>query len=159
MEPLGLQHLDVYHAYIVRNREHFAPWEPLQPDHFYTLDGAQRELERILRLHEGGEAARFAVFERGGTALVCIGGLWSLRRGVIHAGILGYSVDHAYQGRGYATESGRAIVDLGFNGLNLHRVEASYSPTNAASGRVLINGKWQDAILVSTINEAWRAPA
>lgn len=175
LEPLGPQHVGAYYAYNARNREHLQPWEPLRPETFFTLAGASGEIDRIVDLHRRDEAARFAIFEKGGDVIVGITGLWSIRRGVIHAAIVGYSADVAHQGLGYTTEATAAVVDYAFTSLNLHRIETSYGPTNAPSAKVLrklgfsvegyardylfINGAWTDAILVSKINDRWRRPS
>jgi RimJ/RimL family protein N-acetyltransferase len=42
-----------------------------------------------------------------------------------------------FWGQGYATEAVNAILDFGFNDLNLHRIEAGCAVDNTASGRVL----------------------
>ncbi len=54
------------------------------------------------------------------------------RSGEVH-----YSVIPKYWGRGFATEAVKAIVDLAFNTLNLHRIEAGCAVENCASIRVL----------------------
>ena len=69
----------------------------------------------------------------------------------------------------YAAEALEAMVELAFEGLNLHRLEASIMPRNAASlalakrcgfseeGRspryIRINGVWEDHIHMVRLNE------
>jgi RimJ/RimL family protein N-acetyltransferase len=50
---------------------------------------------------------------------------------------LGYWIARAHQGRGYATEAGRAIVGLADASLRLPRLVASHALDNPAPGRVL----------------------
>lgn len=50
---------------------------------------------------------------------------------------LGYWIGRPYWGNGYATEAARALVNWGFETLQLHRIHASHFPRNPASGRVL----------------------
>lgn len=52
-------------------------------------------------------------------------------------GVLGYTVDPAQAGRGYATEIARALVDLAFSELGLHRVTAGCFADNVGSWRVM----------------------
>ena len=52
-------------------------------------------------------------------------------------GLLGYLVDPAHHGRGYATEIARAALDLAFGDLGLHRVTAGCFADNVASWRVM----------------------
>jgi ribosomal-protein-alanine N-acetyltransferase len=50
---------------------------------------------------------------------------------------LGYIFHPAYQGRGYATEAARALVDHAFAEMGAHRVVANCNPENEPSWRLL----------------------
>ena len=50
---------------------------------------------------------------------------------------LGYWIGVPYWGKGYATEAARAVVQYGFETLQLHRTFASHFANNLASARVL----------------------
>ena len=50
---------------------------------------------------------------------------------------LGFTLAPAYQGRGYATEAVRGLLDHLFIELKLHRVSAECDARNAASARLL----------------------
>lgn len=50
---------------------------------------------------------------------------------------LGWTLDPAYQGKGYATEAVRAAIDLCFGPLGLRRVLASAFAANEASWRLM----------------------
>jgi RimJ/RimL family protein N-acetyltransferase len=52
-------------------------------------------------------------------------------------GTLGYLIDPKHAGNGYATAIGRALLDLAFNELKLHRVTAGCFADNVASWRVM----------------------
>jgi RimJ/RimL family protein N-acetyltransferase len=56
---------------------------------------------------------------------------------VCSEGSLGYLLDPAHHGRGYATEMVRAVLDLAFGELGLHRVTAGCFADNVASWRVM----------------------
>ena len=74
-------------------------------------------------------------------------------------GSLGYVLQPDHWGRGYATEAVRALLDLAFGPLGLHRVEATCDPDNAASARVLaksgltLEGRLRANLLM---RERWR---
>ena len=176
-ERLRIEALDIRHAqamleYCERNREHLRRWEPDRAEEFYTLEFQQGIVERAREEEEKGIGARFVAFEDGSDEIVAAVNLSNVRRGVIHAAVIGYSVDEKRQGRGYATEAAGAVIRYAFDTLNLHRVETSYQPENTASGRVLrklgfavqgyardylfINGAWRDGILVELVNANWR---
>lgn len=48
-----------------------------------------------------------------------------------------WAMDPAYQGQGYATEAGRALVDFAFTGLELGRIVATTERTNDRSMAVM----------------------
>lgn len=50
---------------------------------------------------------------------------------------LGYWIGKPYWGRGYGTEAAAAVLDFGFNDLNLNRIQAHHFSKNPASGRVM----------------------
>ncbi|SFC35954.1 ribosomal-protein-alanine N-acetyltransferase [Alkalibacterium subtropicum] len=54
-----------------------------------------------------------------------------------HRAILGYVLNKAFQGKGYMTEAGEALLDYAFNVLNLDCVAALHDERNEASGRVM----------------------
>ena len=51
--------------------------------------------------------------------------------------MLAYSVDGAYEGRGYASEAVGRVVQYAFEELGLGSLSAYYHPDNARSGRLL----------------------
>jgi ribosomal-protein-alanine N-acetyltransferase len=54
-----------------------------------------------------------------------------------NSGVLGYFLDVAHWNRGYTTEATRAVIDFGFDGMGLNRIEATWLIRNPASGRVM----------------------
>lgn len=53
-------------------------------------------------------------------------------------GELGYWLDPAFYGQGYATEAAEALLLFGFKKLNLSRITATCCKTNVASQKVLV---------------------
>lgn len=173
VQALEMRHAQAMLEYFERNREHLRRWEPARNEEFYTLAFQQSVIERAREEEERGSGARFVAFEEGSGEIVAAVNLSNVRRGVIHAAVIGYSVDERRQGRGYATEAAGAVVSYAFETLNLHRLETSYQPENTGSGRVLrrlgfvvegyardyllIDGAWRDAILVGLVNAGWSA--
>lgn len=51
--------------------------------------------------------------------------------------IVGYTLNKAYQGKGYMTEAGRRILELGFDTLGLQCIASLHDERNDASGRVM----------------------
>ena len=77
-------------------------------------------------------------------------------------GSIGYVLNRKYWGKGYATETAKALVNFGLKKLKLHRVAAVCRPQNKASAKVMekagmkyeshfkdhvfIKGKWCDSL-------------
>ena len=51
---------------------------------------------------------------------------------------LGYWIGVSHWGQGYCTEAARAVIRMGFERLDLHRIHATHLTRNPASGRVMI---------------------
>ncbi len=86
-------------------------------------------------------------------------------------GDIGYALREQIWGRGYGTLVARALIDVGFTRLGLHRVWATVHPENAASVRVLEKAGmtyegclrddrrmpegWCDSLLFAVIRDDW----
>ena len=87
---------------------------------------------------------------------------------------LGWAMDPAYQGRGYATEAVRAVMAACFVELGLRRVSAGCFAANEASWRMMErlgmrreehsrgtalhrSGEWMDGMSYGLLVEEWRA--
>ena len=88
-----------------------------------------------------------------------------------HSGILGYWVGVDYWNKGYCTEGVAALLQLGFQQLNLNRISADHMGYNPSSGRVmekngmkkegvrrqafLKNGEYVDLVMYSILRSEW----
>ncbi|MDE1854062.1 MAG: GNAT family N-acetyltransferase [Thaumarchaeota archaeon] len=86
-------------------------------------------------------------------------------------GVIFYSLNKAHWGKGYGTESARALVDFGFARLALHRIFALCDPSNIGSNHVLnkagmtlegrqredflMRGKWRDTMVYAILEREW----
>lgn len=111
----------------------------------FTLDpgGGVSSVEQALEMLRSRSMAdyrkhgfgRLAVVEKASRQLIGFAGLKHLEeRGEVD---LGYRLLPSHWGRGFATESGRAILQDGFTRLGLSRIIATVFPENVASVRVL----------------------
>jgi [ribosomal protein S5]-alanine N-acetyltransferase len=87
------------------------------------------------------------------------------------AGDFGYSLHPDYWRQGYATEAARAVIEVGFRTLGLHRIWADCDPDNVGSWGVmeklglrreahhrenkLIKGRWRDSYVYAILAEEW----
>jgi RimJ/RimL family protein N-acetyltransferase len=88
-------------------------------------------------------------------------------------GQIGYTLGRAHQRQGYATEAVRAVLDLAFHRLHLHRVSASVDADNLASLALLerlglrreahfrksewFKGAWVDDVIYAILATEWPA--
>jgi [ribosomal protein S5]-alanine N-acetyltransferase len=86
---------------------------------------------------------------------------------------IGYVLNRKYWGNGYMTESARAVLDVAFQQLNLHRVWATCDTRNRASYQLMERlgmrregtfvknamekGEWRDTYLYAILAEEWQA--
>ncbi len=97
----------------------------------YTLADAQA----WTALPRGAHEPRFAILAHDGPAPRLIGGIAISDHDGAPA--LGYWLAADAWGRGYATEAGRAVIEMARHALPLDRIAAWHFVDNPASGRVL----------------------
>jgi RimJ/RimL family protein N-acetyltransferase len=86
---------------------------------------------------------------------------------------IGFIFDPRRQGKGFATEAARALVDWAFKSAGFHRVIGRTEARNAASARVLeklgmrleahlvenewVKGEWQSELVYAVLDREWTA--
>ncbi|MDG4823860.1 GNAT family protein [Asanoa sp. WMMD1127] len=92
---------------------------------------------------------------------------------VHRGGEIGYVVNPAFEGNGYATEAARALLRLGFDELGLHRIVGRIDDRNEPSAKVLrrlglrqearlvhnewFKGEWTTEVAFAMLADEWRA--
>jgi ribosomal-protein-alanine N-acetyltransferase len=127
-----------------------------------------------IRLHAPAwidkSSATFAIV--GGKTGALVGAISLMIKGEHNRAELGYWIAVDCWNRGYATEASQAILDLGFDSLGLHRIEARHLVRNPASGRVMEKlgmkqegvqrdfvikwGKYESLAMYSILESEWR---
>jgi RimJ/RimL family protein N-acetyltransferase len=146
-------------------------WEPR------TRDEARAALDRRVRMTslDGDPAAlRLAVILQDSGELV---GDFSLgiRSRQDRQGDIGFMFHPDHHGRGYAAEAGRAVLGLGFETYDLHRIFGSCDARNTASARLMerlgmrlegrfretgfVKGTWCDELIYAILADEWRGRA
>ncbi|MEO5710430.1 MAG: GNAT family protein [Nocardioidaceae bacterium] len=97
---------------------------------------AERFVAACRQMAEDGTGARLALDRSSDGTFI---GWCSLTRWnpVYRSASMGYCLDDAAWGHGYATEAARALAQWGFDTLDLNRIQAETDTRNAASARVL----------------------
>ena len=160
-------------AFHVANAGHLAPTSPERRPDFFTDAHWRRQVALDGEDAAHDWAVRLFLFPKD--ALGSVVGQLSLNnivRGAAFWCDLGYALAADRQGQGLMAEAVLAAVRFAFDDLALHRVRAAYLPTNERSGRLLrrlgfvvegyardyllIQGRWQDQILVGLTNPEWQ---
>lgn len=81
---------------------------------------------------QAGRAYRFAIDNQGRMI-----GLVDLDAVTDEEATLGYWIERAAWGQGFASEAAQAVLDFAFGDLELKRVRAGHAADNPASGRIL----------------------
>lgn len=118
-----------------RNRTHLAPWEPIRPDRFYTVQGQQEVIVRQRRELTAGTGLPMVLAREG--EIVGLLTISSIVRGAFQNAHIGYWVDQDVQGSGIMTAAVGAATTIAGELLGLHRLEAATLVHNTASQRVL----------------------
>jgi ribosomal-protein-alanine N-acetyltransferase len=136
-------------------------------------DRARAELfvMSCMRMSEEGTGARLAIDRTSDMSFIGWCGLtrWNPD---YRSAALGYCLDNAAWGHGYATEVGRALIQWGFDTLELNRVQAETDTRNTASAGVLeklgfvregtlredcvVNGEVSDSWVYGLIRSQWK---
>ena len=116
------------------------------------------------------EYYRWAVIEK--KSQICIGQIaFFLVNTQNHFGEIEYCIGSKFQRNGYMTEAVKAIIDYGFNDMNLHKVQVCHKENNEASKGVIqkckfkyegalrdffyMNGKYVSRLYYSILREEW----
>lgn len=174
-ERLVLKILDKTYArqvvdYYQRNKKFLEEWEYKKTDKFFTIEFQEKVLTKELNDMEKGTLFKVWMFEKSNPNRV-IGsvGFSNIIRGIFQSCFLGYKMDKDLINRGYMTEALESLIDIAFNKIYLHRIEANIMPKNVRSLRVAqklgfvnegtskdylkINGKWEDHIHMVLLNK------
>ena len=151
-------------AQVMRHWSH-APWTTLGQAHDAIV---QAQVERA-----SGRALHLAIALRQDGALAGSCALFDIERQHRRA-TLGYLFAPAYWGKGLAREALRALIEVGFSGLGLQRIEAEVEPCNGASRALLerlgfvcearmrarwrVDGEARDVELWALLRRDWHSP-
>ncbi|QHW34249.1 GNAT family N-acetyltransferase [Paenibacillus rhizovicinus] len=160
-------------AFVMRNREALAEWEPERNEAYFTLESQRKLIQQDRLGMNEGQSIRFWLKLAGESdgELIGTASISNIVRGAFQSCHLGYRMDAAYRNSGYMTEALSHVVAFAFEQLNLHRIEANVMPRNAPSLKVCerlgfrreglahdylrIAGKWEDHIHMVLLHPSW----
>jgi len=160
-------------AYYKINMAFLQPWEPLRNDGFYTYETQFTSLALDAQAMDRGEMLRYWIYLKDGAEPIGSIALTNIIRGVFKSCFLGYKLSEKEGGKGYMTEAIEKIIEIAFQDLKLHRIEANIMPHNLKSRKAVeklgfkeeglsekylkINDKWEDHYRFALINQAFDA--
>jgi [ribosomal protein S5]-alanine N-acetyltransferase len=145
------------------SRDHLTPYEPTWAQDELTKSAFRRRLRHHAREKGDDLGYAYGLFKLANHDLVGGVSLSNVRRGVTQTASLGYWMGQPHLRQGLMSDAVSAIIELSFDGLRLHRLEAATLLENSASITVLerngfareglargflrINGEWRDHLL------------
>jgi ribosomal-protein-alanine N-acetyltransferase len=111
-------------------------------DSYYELNNFNTVMKESIEEQEKGLVNMYLIKNHNGMVLGRIN-LLSIVRGSFNKAQLGYRIGEEHQGKGYATNAVKLILDKAVNNHKLHRIEAGTSPDNIGSQIVLIKNGFQ----------------
>ena len=133
--PLRAEDAETLWHFEQDNRAFFESWINARPASFYTPEGFADELQQCLHRHTNGTGFHYLVWD--GAELVGRINLTHVLRQHFHCASVGYRVAESAQGRGVAGYALAAVMHEAFHTHDLHRLEATARPENAASAHLL----------------------
>ena len=159
---------DLVLAYYIDNKAFLHPWEQTRHDVFYSKDAQELSLKLDYDAALKGDMIRYWIFLKSTDELIGSIALTNIIRGIFKSCYMGYKLSEKHVRQGYMVEACRALIDIAFKDMLLHRIEANIMPNNLASIRVVsklgfgfegfspeylkINGKWEGHNRFALIN-------
>lgn len=171
LRPFQPSDLADLHAYFADPAVHRYLYSEAPTD----LDGSRavlvRRQERTALRAKGDVIQLAAVQRRTGRLVGDVVLIWTSPEH--RQGEIGYLLHPDHRGHGYATEAAAAMLALGFDQLDLHRITGRLDARNTASARVLerlgmrreahlrenefVKGEWADEVIYAQLAREWRA--
>ena len=157
--------------YFSRNANFLEPWEVKRDASFYTNENMESLIQDDLTSLKMGHTLRLWIVKKNqNNKIIGSVALSNIIRGAFQSSFIGYRLDENEINQGIMAEAIGEMVNIAFEKLNLHRVEANIIPRNKASIRTVekvgfeyegiskkylkINGVWEDHVHMVILNSA-----
>lgn len=161
---------DVEAVYAYRRREDVAQYlfdDPLSYES--CVEAVSQRTSQVAMEQEGDKILLAVDLRETGAMIGEVSLIWRSR--LSRQGEIGYIFNPDYHRHGFATEAGRALLALGFDELQLHRIMARCDARNTASWRVmeklgmrreahfrehsLFKGRWDEEFIYALLESEW----
>lgn len=148
---LILSELKLNHSEDILNMRSFEPMNKyIMREATRTLEMAKESIKKSLLAYTAGEAVTWIVTHKKKNQIVGTCGLNSIDTTISQAHI-GGELLLDYWGKGFAIEAIEAILDFGFNTMNLKSIHAKFSVENKSAKILLEKFKFRDSGLSDTM--------
>ena len=163
------KHAEIMANYFAVNEDHFRRWSPAVPKGHHSVESWQRRLDEREIEFDNGVSAHFIGTDDSESYVIGSCSLSNITRGMFQACHMGYSIGQRFEGQGFMRQIVGHAIAYAFNDMKLHRIMANHMPSNQRSEALLkrlgferegyareyllINGKWEDHVLNSLIND------
>ena len=106
-----------------------------------NIEDAMSLIELIMTALKNNDAVTWAITVKDHPQLIGTIGFWRIQKEHYRAEI-GYLLSDAFQRQGIMQEAVTAVINYGFNVMQLHSVEANVNPGNTASIKLLEKNKF-----------------
>ena len=137
LAPVEHADRDALLAFELANRAFFEASINARAPAYYSPEGVAQAIQAAIDAAAADRGYQFLVKEADGAIIGRIN-LRDVERAHFHSAELGYRIGEAYGGKGYATTAVRALLEIAFGQLRLHRIEAGARDGNLGSVRVLL---------------------
>lgn len=138
---------------------------------YKTKEAVETLISKFIKRCQGGYSYRWAIVEK--TSGECIGQVaYFLVDSHGAFGEIEYCIGSVFQGKGYATEATKAVIDFGFRRIGFNKVQICVRPSNIPSKSVIekcgfiyegalrdyfmINDKYEDRLYYSILKDEWK---
>lgn len=147
-------------SYLLENRDFLEKWSPKVDENFYDISNLKKIINDDNKSNLSKSSLKLHIFLKENNKLIGSISLSNIVYGAFLSCFLGYKLHTNYTKQGYMSEALEKIVDIAFDELKLHRIEANIMPMNLASQKLVqkfsfeneglskkylkINGVWED---------------
>lgn len=172
LRTIEISDLGMLQDYLLRNRNFLSPWEPQRQDSYYENDNLVKLIEQEIADNSKRNQLSLYIFPKGEERIIGNVTLSNIIRGIFQSCFIGYKLDKDEVNKGLITEAVEKVIDIAFNELKLHRIEANIIPRNHQSLRVVkklgfeyeglskeylkINSVWEDHEHYALLNKAFK---
>lgn len=170
LKTIEIADLNMLKDYLIRNKEFLSPWEPERQDSYYEEPNLVKMIEQEIADHSNQNQLSLYILLKDESRIIGNVTLSNIVRGIFQSCFVGYKLDQDEVNKGFMTEALKKIIDIAFNDLKLHRIEANIMPRNQASKEVIkklgfeyeglskkylkINSIWEDHEHYAILNRA-----